>query len=207
MITINKFDNFNNNDTDETQGERLQRLITAAQNNDKAALLQLCEDFKPLLQSEARREMFYRSLGKDAEGIAALTFIELVLKYNGADFENWPGLARCKVHFALFDAMQKQGRIWENEAQIDTGSEAGIDLLDTGLADTARLDELAQLLLSLELQEALRQLSAEQQQILTLLFLDDLKPKEVAGRLGCSVRNITKHRLKALDRLRQLLTN
>ncbi len=189
------------------QSERLQTLITAAQSGDKAALMQLCEDFKPLLQSEARREMFYRSLGKNAEGIAALTFIELVLKYNGADFENWPGLARCKVHFALFDAMQKQGRIWENEAQIDTGSEAGIDLLDTGLADTARLDELAQLLLSLELQEALRQLSAEQQQILTLLFLDDLKPKEVAGRLGCSVRNITKHRLKALDRLRQLLTN
>ena len=189
------------------QSERLQTLITAAQSGDKAALLQLCEDFKPLLQSEAHREMFYRSLGKDAEGIAALTFIELVLKYNGADFENWPGLARCKVHFALFDAMQKQGRIWENEAQIDTGSEAGIDLLDTGLADTARLDELARLLLSLELQEALRQLSAEQQQILTLLFLDDLKPKEVAGRLGCSVRNITKHRLKALDRLRQLLTN
>ena len=189
------------------QSERLQTLITAAQSGDKAALLQLCEDFKPLLQSEARREMFYRSLGKDAEGIAALTFIELVLKYNGADFESWPGLARCKVHFALFDAMQKQGRIWENEAQIDTGSEAGIDLLDTGLADTARLDELTRLLLSLELQEALRQLSAEQQQILKLLFLDDLKPKEVAGRLGCSVRNITKHRLKALDRLRQLLTN
>ncbi|WP_455653634.1 RNA polymerase sigma factor [Phascolarctobacterium sp.] len=189
------------------QSERLQTLITAAQSGDKAALLQLCEDFKLLLQSEARREMFYRSLGKDAEGIAALTFIELVLKYNGADFENWPDLARCKVHFALFDAMQKQGRIWENEAQIDTGSEAGIDLLDTGLADTARLDELARLLLSLELQEALRQLSAEQQQILKLLFLDDLKPKEVAGRLGCSVRNITKHRLKALDRLRQLLTN
>ncbi|MCD7874877.1 MAG: hypothetical protein LUH17_07995 [Acidaminococcaceae bacterium] len=143
------------------QSERLQTLITAAQSGDKAALLQLCEDFKPLLQSEACREMFYRSLGKDAEGIAALTFIELVLKYNGADFENWPGLARCKVHFALFDAMQKQGRIWENEAQIDTGSEAGIDMLDTGLADTARLDELARLLLSLELQEALRQLSAE----------------------------------------------
>ncbi|MCD8360578.1 MAG: hypothetical protein LUC29_07150 [Acidaminococcaceae bacterium] len=143
------------------QSERLQTLITAAQSGDKAVLLQLCEDFKPLLQSETRREMFYRSLGKDAEGIAALTFIELVLKYNGADFENWPGLARCKVHFALFDAMQKQGRIWENGAQIDTGSEAGIDLLDTGLADTARLDELARLLLSLELQEALRQLSAE----------------------------------------------
>ncbi|WP_455654743.1 RNA polymerase sigma factor [Phascolarctobacterium sp.] len=202
-----KINNLNNADIDESRAARLRRLISAAQNNDKNALLQLCGDFKPLLQSEARREMFYRSLGKDAEGIAALTFVELVLKYNGADFENWPGLARCKVHFALFDAMQKQGRIWENEAQIDTDSEAGIDLLDTGLAAAARLDELAQLLLSLDLQEALAQLSTEQQQILTLLFLDDLKPAEAARRLHCTVRNITKHRLKALDRLRQLLTN
>lgn len=130
--------------------------------------------------------MFYRSLGKDAEGIAVLAFIELVLQYKGADFENWPGLARCKVHFAVFDAMQKQGRIWENEAQTDTDSEAGIALLETGCTAGERLDELARFLLSLELQEALRQLSAEQRKILTLLFLDDLKPTEVAGRLGCT---------------------
>lgn len=124
-----------------------------------------------------------------------------------ADFENWPGLARCKVHFAVFDAMQKQGRIWENETQTDTDSEAGIALLETGCAAGERLDELARFLLSLELQEALRQLSAEQRQILTLLFLDDLKPAEVAGRLGCTVRNVTKHRLKGLDKMRQLLVN
>ena len=180
----------------------MKALITAAQAGDKAALLQLCADFKPLLKSEARREMFYRSLGKDAEGIAVLAFIELVLQY-----KNWPGLARCKVHFAVFDAMQKQGRIWENEAQTDTDSEAGIALLETGCAAGERLDELARFLLSLELQEALRQLSAEQRKILTLLFLDDLKPTEVAGRLGCTVRNVTKHRLKALDKMRQLLAH
>ena len=159
----------------------MKALITAAQAGDKAALLQLCADFKPLLKSEARREMFYRSLGKDAEGIAVLAFIELVLQYKGADFENWPGLARCKVHFAVFDAMQKQGRIWENEAQTDTDSEAGIALLETGCASGERLDELARFLLSLELQEALRQLSAEQRKILTLLFLDDLKPTEAVS--------------------------
>ena len=103
--------------------------------------------------------------------------------------------------------MQKQGKIWENEAQTDTDSEAGIDLLDTGCAAVERLDELARLLLSLELQEALNQLSAEQRRVLTLLFLDGLKPAEAAGRLGCSVRNITKHRLKALAKMRQLLAN
>ena len=197
MITINKFDNFkkSDNDTDETRAARLQRLITAAQNNDQAALLQLCEDFKPLLQSEARREMFYKSLGRDAESIAVLAFIELVLKYKGADYLNWPGYARCKVHFALFDAMNKQGRIWENETQIDTGSEAGIDLLDSGYNEACALDELAQLL----------QLNEQQRRILLLLFIDDLKPAEAARRLHCTVRNITKHRLKALDRLRELL--
>ena len=92
-------------------------------------------------------------------------------------------------------------------SQTDTDSEAGIALLETGCAAGERLDELARFLLSLELQEALRQLSAEQRKILTLLFLDDLKPTEVAGRLGCTVRNVTKHRLKALDKMRQLLAH
>ena len=59
--------------------------------------------------------MFYRSLGKDAEGIAVLALIELILKYAGADFANWPGLARCKVHFAFLTPMQKQGQIWETK--------------------------------------------------------------------------------------------
>ena len=206
MIIIKNI-NTPNNTNDQTPPSRLQLLITASQSGDGQALLQLCEDFSPLLKSEAHREMFYRSLGKDAEGIAVLALIELILKYDGADFANWPGLARCKVHFAVFDAMQKQGRIWENEAQTDTDSEAGIALLETGCAAGERLDELARFLLSLELQEALRQLSAEQRKILTLLFLDDLKPTEVAGRLGCTVRNVTKHRLKALDKMRQLLAH
>ena len=136
--------------------------------------------------------MFYKSLGHDAESIAVLAFIELVLKYKGADYLNWPGYARCKVHFALFDAMDKQGRIWEHETQIDTGSEAGIDLLDSGYSAAGTLDELAQL-------------NEQQRRILLLLFVNDLKPAEAARCLHCTVRNITKHRLKALDRLREIL--
>ena len=38
-----------------------------------------------------------------------------------------------------------------------------------------------------------------------LLFAQELKPSEAAKRLGCSVRNVTKHRLKALNKLRGLL--
>lgn len=42
----------------------IESIDNRRQAGDKAALLQLCTDFKPLLKSEARREMFYRSLGK-----------------------------------------------------------------------------------------------------------------------------------------------
>lgn len=180
-------------------------MITAAQAGDNGALLKLCSDFKPLLCSEARREMFYNSLGKDAEGIAVLAFIELVLKYSGADYVNWPGYARCRVHFALFDAMQKQGRIWENEIAVSTDSEEGTALLDEAGFQQGLPDDIAQLLLSLEVQQALKRLTAEQQQVIELLFLREQKPKEAARLLGCSVRNVTKHRLKALDKLRLLL--
>lgn len=64
---------------------------------------------------------------------------------------------------------------------------------------------MARLLLSLEVQAALAQLSSVQQQVLTMLFVKDMKPSEAAKQLGCTVRNITKHRLKALDKLRELL--
>lgn len=187
-----------------TQPQRLQILITAAQNGDKAALLQLCTDFAPLLRSEAHREMFYKSLGCDAESIAGVAFIELILKYDGADFKNWPGYARCKVHFALFDAMEKQGGIWENEAQMDTTSEAVADLIDEACG-AAQSSEMACPLLSLELEEALAKLDTLQRQVLTMLFIKDMKPAEAASRLDCTVRNVTKHRFKALAKLRELL--
>ena len=179
MIIIKNI-NTPNNTNDQTPPSRLQLLITASQSGDGQALLQLCEDFSPLLKSEAHREMFYRSLGKDAEGIAVLSLIELILKYDGADFANWPGLARCKVHFALFDAMQKQGQIWENEAQVDTESAAGTELLEACRDADGSLDELARLLLSLDLQEALRQLNPAQRQVMMLLFAQELKPSEAA---------------------------
>ena len=189
--------------TSSAAAQALQLLITAAQAGDNGALLKLCSDFKPLLSSEARREMFYNSLGKDAEGIAVLAFIELVLKYSGTDYVNWPGYARCRVHFALFDAMQKQGRIWENEIAVNTDSEEGTALLDEAGLQQGLPDDIAQLLLSLEVRQALKRLTAEQ--VIELLFLREQKPKEAARLLGCSVRNVTKHRLKGLDKLRLLL--
>ena len=70
----------------------------------------------------------------------------------------------------MFDAMQKQGRIWENEIAINTDSEEGTALLDEAGLQQGLPDDIAQLLLSLEVRQALKQLTAEQQQVIELLF-------------------------------------
>lgn len=47
-----------NNTNDQTPPSRLQLLITAAQSGDRQALLQLCEDFSPLLKARPTAKCF-----------------------------------------------------------------------------------------------------------------------------------------------------
>lgn len=95
-----------------TLANKTKSLITAAQNGDKQALEQLCISFEPLFRSEMRRDMFYNALGyEDGLSLARLKFIELVLTYNGADYEHFAGYVRCRIHFALYDEVKKYGRM------------------------------------------------------------------------------------------------
>ena len=96
-----------------TLANETKNLITAAQNGDKQALEQLCISFEPLFRSEMRRDMFYNALGfEEGLSLARLKFIELVLTYNGADYEHFAGYVRCRIHFALYDEVKK---VWADE--------------------------------------------------------------------------------------------
>ncbi|WP_145948503.1 sigma-70 family RNA polymerase sigma factor [Paenibacillus sp. Y412MC10] len=55
------------------------------------------------------------------------------------------------------------------------------------------------------LYKAYESLSEQQQKILSLAFIQNLNDKEIAKLLGGSQQNISKHRLKALAKLRRLL--
>ncbi|KAF6628138.1 sigma-70 family RNA polymerase sigma factor [Paenibacillus peoriae] len=56
------------------------------------------------------------------------------------------------------------------------------------------------------LYQAYESLPAQQQQILSFAYVQKLNDKEIARILGVSQQNISKHRLKALAKLRQLIT-
>lgn len=56
-----------------------------------------------------------------------------------------------------------------------------------------------------KLERAFRSLTQQRQQILTLLFVEEKTPEEIAGQLGCSKQNVYKQRSQALKQLKQML--
>nr|WP_145405622.1 sigma-70 family RNA polymerase sigma factor [Paenibacillus xylanexedens] len=56
------------------------------------------------------------------------------------------------------------------------------------------------------LYQAYESLSTRQQQILSFAYVQGLNDKEIARILGVSQQNVSKHRLKALTKLRNLIT-
>ena len=70
-FTINK--NFKIDVEETSNAQHTQKLITAAQNGNKAAMEQLCISFEPLFRSEMRRDMFYNALGFE-EGLSLARF-------------------------------------------------------------------------------------------------------------------------------------
>ena len=161
-----------------------EQLITAAQNGDKTALEKLCLAFEPLFYSEMRREMFY----------ARLKFIELVLTYNGADYEHFAGYVRCRIHYALYDEVR---RIWK-----DDNKKAPLPQSDEAESAAFCDDVIEREELSILLNLALAKLNDKQQKTIKALYFDGLSGKETARLLNCSPAMVIKHHRQALKNLR-----
>ncbi len=177
-----------------TLANKTKNLITAAQSGDKQALEQLCISFEPLFRSEMRRDMFYTALGfEEGLSLARLKFIELVLTYNGADYEHFAGYVRCRIHFALYDEVKK---VWADEnkkAPLPDCEAEGAEFSD----DVIEREEL-----SILLKLALNKLSAKQQKTINALYFEGLSGKETARLLNCTPAMVTKHHKQALKNLR-----
>ena len=177
-----------------TLANETKSLITAAQSGDKKALEQLCLAFEPLFKSEMRRDMFYNALGfEEGLSLARLKFIELVLTYNGADYEHFAGYVRCRIHFALYDEVKK---VWADEnkkAPLPDSEAEGAEFSD----DVIEREEL-----SILLKLALNKLTDKQRQTIEALYINGYSGREAAELLNCSPAMVTKHHKQALKNLR-----
>lgn len=55
------------------------------------------------------------------------------------------------------------------------------------------------------MENAFRQLTPLRRQILTMLFVEEMTPEEVAAELGCSVDAVYNNRSRALKKLREAI--
>ena len=192
-FTINK--NFKIDVEETSNAQHTQKLITAAQNGDKAATEELCTAFEPLFRSEMRRDMFYTALGfEEGLSLARLKFIELVLTYNGADYEHFAGYVRCRIHFALYDEVKK---VWADEnkkAPLPQTDEAEGALFSDNVIEREELSILLNL--------ALKKLTDKQRQTIEALYINGYSGREAAELLNCSPAMVTKHHKQALKNLR-----
>ena len=176
------------------QAELFKRLITYAQSGDKTALTELCAMFEPLFIKEMRRGIFYDGLGfEEGLSLARLKFIELVLTYNGVDYEHFAGYVRCRIHFALYDEVKK---VWADEnkkAPLPDGEAEGAEFSD----DVIEREELS-ILLNL----ALNKLTAKQRQTIEALYINGYSGRETAELLNCSPAMVTKYHKQPLKSLR-----
>ena len=178
----------------EAQAALTQQLVTAAQNGDKAALEKLCIFYEPLFRREMKREIFYKGLGfEKGLSLARLKFIELVLNYNGADFTHFAGYVRCRIHYALYDAMRKVCKEEERSAPLPAGDE---DL--PALADNVIEREELAILLKLEL----KKLTEKQRNTIKALYFDGYSGKEIAAKLKITPAMVSKHHKQALKNLK-----
>ncbi len=55
------------------------------------------------------------------------------------------------------------------------------------------------------LENAFHTLSEQRKEILTMLFVEERTPKEIAGQMDCSLQHVYKQRSQALKQLKQML--
>ena len=179
------------------QAQKLKTLVTAAQNGYTKALEELCIMFEPLFRKEMRREIFYNSLGfEEGLSLARLKFIEIVMGYNGADYEHFAGYVRCRIHFALYDTAKK---VWEqqnNEAAPPANDgEANISALGENIIEREELAILLEL--------ALKKLNEKQRKTIKALYFEGYTGKELAEEQKITPAAVSKNHKQALKNLKQ----
>lgn len=170
--------------------EKIEALVEQAKNLDRGALSELCVYFYPKIY----RYVFYRvKTREDAEDVTSEVFVRMVksLSKQKGSFQAW--LFRIASNLVI-DYYRRSTRQKEALLRVKHSTP-----LESTQGDTENV------FLQQTLQEALRELTQEQQQVVTLKFMEGYDNNEIADILGKSVGAVKALQFRALTNLRRIL--
>lgn len=167
-------------------------LLAAARGGDEAALGQLLADYTGLL-AKAAHQRHLAALAEEAAAAARVSFWEAVMSYDADRGVPFPGWAKAKVYGDLWTLFKQARRRWRHE--VLPGEEAGEG---PAAADEALLAVEADAAFAARLQG----LTPRAQDLLRLLYQEDLTLRQAAARLGISQQAASAMKNRALHRLR-----
>lgn len=171
----------------------MQDLVCRAQNDEQVAIDELCQIFKPLIYSEAKRQTVYNVLGEDAVNTAWIIFLNFIKRYKGNNYASLPGMLQCVLYYELLHVMKKEICVYDNEFNSEE------------VLENQSCDVIEENFNNMVVKESLRALPPKQWQLLEMYYVQDKNHRQIAKVLGCSERHVKRLKRLAIDNLRSKL--
>ena len=173
-------------------------LVQKAQAGDQTAVLNLLDQFQPLIH-KAAWQTHLNPIREDALSQACISFLEAVKMYNPSRSIPFAGYAKAKIYGDIRTLFKQNRRNWQREVSSEYET-AGQPILDQLFIPTADIDNSID---KIYVQTLLTQLPQKQKQVLYQTIIHDKTQKETALLLHLSQQSIAALQKKALNTLRK----
>lgn len=179
-------------------------LVRRAQAGDSQAVHDVCLRFTGLVKKYAFQPHI-RPIAEEAQSQGWLSVVQGIRQYDESCDVQFAGFIESRVKYGIWNLFKRERRRWQNEAQLDGGSdEDGLARLDLLADGTDIAGEVELKWLSREVRTAVALLPEKQRQVVVRTILGEEGLTAMAVELGITAQGVYNLRQRGLARLKIL---
>lgn len=178
------------------------QLVKRAQAGDSQAAHDVCLRFTGLVKKYAFQPHI-RPIAEEAQSQGWLAVVEGIKQYDESSGVQFAGYIESRVKYGIWNLFKRERRRWQNEAQLDGGSDdEGLAMLDQLADGTNVAGEVELKWLSQELMAAVTVLPDKQRLVILRTVLGEESLTRIAAELGITTQGVYNLRERGLARLK-----
>jgi len=182
----------------------LLQLVNRAQAGDSQAVNEICRRFTGLVKKYAFQPHI-RPIAEEAQSQGWIAVLEAIRQYDARSGVQFAGYIESRVKYGIWNLFKRERRRWQQEAQLDGGSdEDGLAMLDQLADGTDVAGEVEIRWLSRELMTAVKVLPERQRLVILRTVVGEERLTTMAVELGITAQGVYNLRQRGLARLKIL---